>query len=382
MSSKSNSLVRRRISRKSPRVKRCRISETALASLPADVLKRCFADGSFEEVLRVRACSRPLRLATLSALEGTAVEAEVVITDSSEDLSDVEWDNVLAFSKQRPCTPNALLATFQIPSVETASDLMELPQTLLEGLPCNEAFSLSVTSVVGMTSVLPILAVLGWPLRRLGFSKLEEEDMDAFCSLLLCLGGTLQSLHLQGFCCDNPVYPLFVRVVSVLPPTCTDLDVQHVLPLTRAFAAVPDTVLSLGTVVLMAEVWNNSRIVGMSLRHFLESFPRLPHLQELRLVIGPGHYEEPVWPQAETLQSTLGSRLPALLPSLRSLTVDVKVESVGSPPMACIVQIIRSLGVSLVIRSIGPASRQVNLETVQMISGKLRAAGVIFSCPD
>merc|ERR1711924_195666 len=84
-------------------------------------------------------------------------------------------------------------------------------------------------------------------------------------------------------------------VLRALPASCTEVCIHFSIPQGKAFAALPPTVHTVGTLVIMAEVYYHSRIAGMTFATFKQSFPVLQHVRELCVVLGPGHYAEPSW---------------------------------------------------------------------------------------
>ncbi|OLP80828.1 hypothetical protein AK812_SmicGene38711 [Symbiodinium microadriaticum] len=77
---------------------------------------------------------------------------------------------------------------------------------------------------------------------------------------------------------------------------------------------LPATVRRIGTLVVMDEIFYYSRKVGMSLSLFVHTFPIVKHVTEVKLILGPGHYEEPSWPAdgAHSFVAALNEKLPKL----------------------------------------------------------------------
>mmetsp|Transcript_160759 Transcript_160759/g.515933 ORF Transcript_160759/g.515933 Transcript_160759/m.515933 type:complete len:299 (+) Transcript_160759:268-1164(+) len=248
-------------------------------------------------------------------------------------------------------------------------------------MPGRQALDLQISAVLGVSSPRHVAALLGpgaGPLRRLGLSALDEDEIEGFCTILRSFEcGELESLAIDNFCRDDPSVDHFLPILAALPRTCRSLDVRHVLPLTRAFASVPVGIRSLGTVVLMAEIFYHSRVVGMSFSHFVTHFPALPHISELRLLMGPGHYEEPTWPQGTVGGEVVAAALLEKFPGLTSLVVEALVESLTAPPLLDVAFSFRARGVEFSICELRAASRRVSPESLRSITAGLSAAHIL-----
>lgn len=256
---------------------------------------------------------------------------------------------------QRPCVGQAMLLEVRI--AECVHRPEGLPSELLRRVPFGTALAPEIRSLSGVSS-LPCgmcRAISLWPLQSLDLEALEEEELDEFCAALPAVRG-LRSLSIRNFCRDEPTAERFAPILRALPPSCERLEVSHVLPLSRAFTGMPGQVRSLGTVVLMSEVFYHSRVVGMSLRHFEHAFPRLPGIREVRMVLGPGHYEEPSWPRGPLVGKRIADALLEKFPGLEALAAEVRVESESDPPVVGLARSLAARGVGCSVAELRPAS--------------------------
>lgn len=374
--------LRRRCSRKRPLCRRtghAALPPAGLAALPLELLRRLLAAGRLRELLAASGTSRRLRAATLAALRGSAVHAELQLCRDAPE--GIELD-VRALWQEQPCTGSPIRAKFRLcrdGGGETARPYLreELVEELLHLLPCKQAVYLVIRAVSGLSSFQhgADRLLTRWPIRSLSLACLEEEDVLTLCAVVRALP-SLEALHVHNFCRDNPTAEYLDPLLAALPASCVELEVCHALPLVRAFLRVPATVQKLGWLVLMTEIFYHSRVVGMSLAHFAAAFPVLPAVQELRAILGPGHYEEPGWPSGKAGARAAAGVLLQKFPGLGRLVVEAAVESPSSPPLVDLGAALQQRGVTLRVLELRAASRRASAGVVRKVAERLRAAGV------
>jgi len=337
-----------------------------IAALPGEVLDRILSAGTIRELLWYSFSSLHAHKVGASIFHNKAIHATLSIGDSCDD--------ALLHQGSFLCQglgPQALRATFSIPSaVPISAQLLPL---LVGLLPFGDTVNLEVFSVLGLGELSSnvITTLSKWPLQTLGLAQLEEDEVTLLCPLLASASKQLQVLRINNFCRDDPSPRHLAPILASLPASCVELQVHHALPLTHAFAEVPFSVQTLGTVVVMAEVFYHSRVVGMSVSRFVASFPSLPGVQNLQMVLGPGHYEEPTWPSVETFVDGLCKHFP----SLSCLQLEVLVESATVPPVSAAAALLKEHGIEVVIGRIRPARGASSLDA---FTTAVQAAGVKF----
>lgn len=371
-----------------------------MEALPSDVLRRLLAAGTFRELYRACLVCRCWSLALLNALAGTLLYAEVHLVDD-EELAAAELQDGSEFFSQVLREDQPLRARFAVKAEGGKVSVPEaraLPKLLSSAVPFGIAFAVEVTGVFGIVEPwassmlrLPVLPARLQPaprlpavlacLRQLGLASLDEEEVESLCGLLRGpAGAVLEELWIANFCRDDPLVNHLLPILDALPATCQTLDIRHVLPLAKALGHVPSSVVSLGTVVLMADIYYHSRVVGMSLSHFREHFPQLPHVRELRLIMGPGHYEEPTWPQGPAGGKAVAEALLAKLPAVTSVRVEALIESATVPPLLSLASALRARGVGLSVVAVRPASRRVPPGVVANVAAALQKAHIFAEC--
>lgn len=311
--------------------------------LPIDVLQRVLAAGSILDTQRISIGSKLTRSMTRAAISSIPIHAVLQFRTNCQEATALAST---AICSQSPSSVGIDLE-FAVPECE--DELTMLPSNLARLVPFYQSCSFHVVSVCGLPSRnLALLRKAKWPLRYLGLSSLEEEDVASLCSLLRDLSGRVGTLHIDEFCPDDPTPRQLAPILRALPSSCTQLTVCHVLPVTQGFAKLPATVLSLGRLVLMSERYYHSRVVGMSISYFISHFPSLPNLSTLEVVMGPGHYEQPTWTVSG---DHVAHAFCTKFPSLKVLYVHAIVESAESPPLELIKATLLGRGVRMLVCS-------------------------------
>lgn len=348
--------------------------------LPSEVLKAVVVCSQFQEVLIMLGVSKRSRAEMLRIIQGSKVEADVCFSSLAQS---IKLESSL-FCGQQCCSGVPLSALFIVPEDIEVMVLKRLPVELLCLLPGPPILDVQVRDMSGSFATVQRFgnSLAQWPLRRLRITGLEEEEVYDFCSVLQALHA-LEQLSVHNFCREDPLAERFAPILRALPQICTHLHVRHVLPLVRAFECLPPTVQVLGEVVLMAEVFYNSHVVGMSLSKFAKKFPVLPGVREVHALLGPGHYEQPTWPPSAEGASEAADILLQKFPALSRFMVAARVESVSSPPLLGLATHLHERGVQVEVTTLLPASRSsYAAATVDRVLQKLRASGVVaFRAP-
>eukprot|EP00933_Yihiella_yeosuensis_P052462 TRINITY_DN50548_c0_g1_i1.p1 TRINITY_DN50548_c0_g1~~TRINITY_DN50548_c0_g1_i1.p1 ORF type:complete len:146 (+),score=9.38 TRINITY_DN50548_c0_g1_i1:62-439(+) len=87
----------------------------------------------------------------------------------------------------------------------------------------------------------------------------------------------------------------------------------------------------------------------MTITRFKADFPRLPHVEELKMILGPGHYEEPFW--SHTSKDFFDVVL-LKFPALKVIHIDARVQTLKEPPLVEVSKCFVAQGVHVKICSL------------------------------
>ncbi|CAE7250032.1 Ctse [Symbiodinium natans] len=311
-----------------------------ILDLPVSLLRSILEASSLAELaayqLVNRQCQQTLRSITREAT--VPFNVFLLIDNASAGLEVCE---LCAFRSQSWSPTRPFTISVKLPSSELdvwMDRLTQLCPCRVLGVP---RFELTGVAGVSELSELKFLGAQLGQVKHVRLESLEEEDVTRFASLLPSM--PLESLQIKDFAIDRPTPSTLSPILGVLPATCVQLDLCYVLPALPALAMLPATVQRIGTLVVMDEIFYYSRKVGMSLSLFAQRLPTVATITEVKLVLGPGHYEEPSWPVDGA--HIFVTALRAKLPNLERIRMKVHAESVAAPPLVPILLALHASGI-------------------------------------
>ncbi|CAE7409410.1 Ctse [Symbiodinium microadriaticum] len=303
-----------------------------LSDLPVILLRNILEVLHLPELAALQMASAEYQQILRNAIGEEAAAPVLVflqIDTAAAGAAGVEVCDVSAFRAQSWSPGRPLTISAKLPSAELDLWTEHLAQFFPGRLLCFWQFEVRGLAGVSQLCELRSLESQLGQLKCLRLQSLEEEDVTGFVSLLRKM--SLESLQIKDFAIDRPTPATLAPILRALPSTCTELDIRYVLPAVPAFAMLPATVRRIGTLVVMDEIFYYSRKVGMSLSLFVHTFPIVKHVTEVKLILGPGHYEEPSWPAdgAHSFVAALNEKLP----KLECVRMKVHSESAAAPPL-------------------------------------------------